>query len=510
MSMDTAFTEEHDEVRRTLRELLARRCGPDDVDAAVGTAAGHDEALWRTLAGQLGLPGLTLPEEYGGAGGGAAELALVFEEAGRALLPSPLLATTALAAPLVATLGTPAQRRAVLPALASGRQTAALAVPAGALPVALGLTGGTAGPWNTRDTGGTRGTRSAGVTGGVGDTSGNGEWAGGGRAGGMQARRDQGSGEWRLYGECGQVLGGHSAEILLIAAHTGGFARSRTLLFLVRGDARGLSRARQTALDGTRAVARLELREVSAGLLGDGDGDGRDVCAALTRLGPRVAAALAAEAVGAADSALARTVASTKSRERAGRPEGSFETVRRRLADVYVQVRAARSAAYYAAWVADADAGAGPGPGRRAGGANKAGDGGTGARPSAGLGTGRGTGTDAGPGTSAEAGPGAETDAATAGGLALAQGLEALRLAAGEAVQSHGGCRTPEREQEAQRYFRRAAGDDLLFGPVHRLRAHAAERAALFTSDSDTESATKGNGQSGPEEGSERREAVTA
>lgn len=445
--MDAAFTEEQDETRRTVRELLARRCRPGDVRSAVGTDAGYDETLWQALTAHLTVQ--LGGEQRGSPGkeGGAAGLAPVFEEAGRALLPSPLLATAALAAPLVAALGTQAQRRAVLPKLASGERTAALAVPSGALPVALGLTG---------DAGSAR------------------EWAGGGRAGGVQARPDpERPGGWRLYGECGQVLDGHSAGLFLVAAHAGGFARSRTLLFLVDAAEPGLVRVRQQALDETRAVAGVELREVRAELLGESDE--RDVCGALARLGPRVAALLAVEAVGAADSALTRTVAALTAREQAGgagAPSGASDAVRDRLADVYVQVRAARSAAYYAAWAVDAAGG------------------------------------EAGP-----TGP-TGTEAATAGGLALAQGLEALRRAAGEAVQAPGAVGLAP-DHEAQMFFRRAAGDDLLFGPVHRLRAHAAERADLFTSADGTAHTTTGNGLGGAAHGGtepdgERREAVTA
>lgn len=97
--MDAAFTAEQHEIRRTLRELLARSAGPDAIPAAVRTAEGYDPVLWRRLAGDLGLPGLALAEEYGGAGCTATELALACEETGRALLPTPLLATAALAAP---------------------------------------------------------------------------------------------------------------------------------------------------------------------------------------------------------------------------------------------------------------------------------------------------------------------------------------------------------------------------------------------------------------------------
>ncbi|RNF97672.1 acyl-CoA dehydrogenase family protein, partial [Streptomyces botrytidirepellens] len=131
--MDAALSEEQEEIRRTLRELLRGRCGGDEVKTAVRTAAGYDEALWEHLARELGLPGLALPTAYGGVGCGPVELALASEEAGRALLPSPLLATAVLAAPLVAALGTAAQRAALLPRIAGGELTAALAVPGRAL-----------------------------------------------------------------------------------------------------------------------------------------------------------------------------------------------------------------------------------------------------------------------------------------------------------------------------------------------------------------------------------------
>ncbi|MFD9412220.1 acyl-CoA dehydrogenase family protein [Streptomyces sp. NPDC059989] len=417
--MDAAFTAEQDEMRRTLREILGKRCGPDEVKAAVRTAAGHDRELWQQLAQRLGLPGLAIAEEYGGVGCTPADLALACEETGRALAPSPLLATAALCVPLITALGTAAQRSALLPPLAAGGLTAALAVPGPALATALALTGD-----NTA-----------------------GQWSGGGRAGGVQARADE-TGGWRLYGEVAQVLDGHSASLLLVAAHTGGFARSRTLLFLVREDAPGLVRSRQAVLDETRPQARIQLRDVPAELLGEAEaetahqagdhnahhnahhnGDATahtaapppPVLRALAATGRTVSTVLAAEAVGAAAQVLARTVEYVNQREQFGRAIGSFQAVKHRLADLYVQVQAARSAAYYAAWDPDQ------------------------------------------------------------GGLALAQALEALRMAAGEAIQLHGGIGFTW-EHDAHLYFKRAAADELLFGPVHRLRAHAADGAGLFTS----------------------------
>ncbi|MGK5549333.1 acyl-CoA dehydrogenase family protein, partial [Streptomyces sp. URMC 127] len=158
--MDTAFTEEQGEIRRTLRELLLKRCGPEELRAATRTPAGYDEPLWRQLAGQLGLAGLAVERRHGGVGCGPTELALACEETGRVLLPSPLLATAGLVAPLIAAAGTPAQQAELLPRIASGDLTGALVLPCASLPAALGLLGPPAAAW-----------------------------AGGGRAGGIQARQ---------------------------------------------------------------------------------------------------------------------------------------------------------------------------------------------------------------------------------------------------------------------------------------------------------------------------------
>ncbi|MET9619995.1 acyl-CoA dehydrogenase family protein [Streptomyces sp. NPDC006464] len=387
--MDAAFTAEQDEIRRTLRELLAKRSGPAEVRAAVATPEGYDTDLWNRMSGDLGLPGLALPEEYGGVGCGPAELALACEETGRALAPSPLLATAVLSAPLITALGSAPQRAELLPRVADGSLTCALAVPGGSLASALGLTGDNA----------------------------DGSWAGGGRSGGVQARSVAEG--WRLYGEAVQVLDGHSAGLLVVAAHTGGFVRSRTLLFLVPGDAAGLVRTRQPSLDATRSQALVQLRDVEAELLGSDPAAEPGVLGALAAVGRTAAVALAAEAVGAAQAALDRTVEYVGTREQFGRPVGSFQAVKHRLADLYVQLESARSLAHCAARE---------------------------------------------PGT---------------GALALAAALEALRAVSGETIQLHGGIGFTW-EHEAHLYFKRAAADELLFGPVHRLRARAAEATGLF------------------------------
>jgi alkylation response protein AidB-like acyl-CoA dehydrogenase len=400
--MDPALTQEQDEIARALRDALAKQAGPEAVRLAAASATGYDAELWRRLATQPGLAGLALPERHGGSGLGPVELALACEESGRALLPSPLLASSVLAAEAIVACGTEEQRDELLPPLATGVRTAALALP-GTPALALGLVPDP---------------RPRALPGDV--------PAGGGRAGGIQAR-PAADGLWTLYGEAAYVLDGARADLLVVAAHTGGFPRSRTVLFAVdAADAAavpGLRRERSAGIDQTRSVGRVELRDVSARPLGD---PALDAGAALARVGRRAAVAVAAEAVGAADRALARTVDYVQVRHQFGRAIGSFQAVKHRLADVYVAVETARSAMLYAAW-------------------------------------------------SATAAPEDPVPAL----LALAHALTAARTAAAEAIQLHGGVAITW-EHEAHLYFKRAAADELLFGPPHLLRARAAELSGML------------------------------
>jgi alkylation response protein AidB-like acyl-CoA dehydrogenase len=397
--MDPALTQEQDEIARALREVLAKQAGPEEVRLAAASTAGYDAELWRRLATQPGLAGLALSECHGGSGLGPVELALACEEAGRVLLPSPLLASSVLAAGAISACGAEEQCEALLPPLASGSGTAALALP-GTPALSLGLVPDP----NPRPL--------------PGDVP-----AGGGRAGGIQAK-PAGDGLWTLYGEAAYVLDGARADLLVVAAHTGGYPRSRTVLFAVdASDAPGLRRERSAGIDQTRSVGRVELRDVTARPLGD---PVLDASPALARVGRGAAIAVAAEAVGAAAQALARTVEYVQVRHQFGRAVGSFQAVKHRLADVYVAVETARSAVHYAAW-------------------------------------------------SAATAPDDPVPAL----LALAHALTAQRTAAAEAIQLHGGIAITW-EHDAHLYFKRAAADELLFGPPHLLRSRAAELSGML------------------------------
>src|SRR5688500_14963631 len=125
-SMRFAFGDEQEELRRSVRRALDAHGGITAARKVLGGELGHDGALWSVLAKDLGLAGLIVPEEHGGAGLGWTEVAAVLEELGRTLAPVPFFSTVCLGTnALVA-----CNAHAYLPAIASGDRTAALAVAA--------------------------------------------------------------------------------------------------------------------------------------------------------------------------------------------------------------------------------------------------------------------------------------------------------------------------------------------------------------------------------------------
>lgn len=295
----TTFTEEHEVLRSTLRRFLADKAPSEAVRRSMESEEGHDPVLWRRMAAQLGLHGIALPEEYGGFGGGPVELGIVMEELGRVLLPSPYLATVALAGQALTASGDDTAKARWLPAIADGSLTGTLA---------LAEAGGS---WRVEDVA-------------------------------ASATRD-GEG-WRVSGTKMFVVDGHSAGLLLVAAR----ADTGPGLFAVDGAATGVTRTRLEALDPTRRLARIDLDAASAVRVGP-EGDATRYLRAVVDL---VAVALAAEQVGGAQACLDAAVEYAKVRVQFGRPIGSFQAVKHKCADMLLQVEAARSAAYRAMSVA--------------------------------------------------------------------------------------------------------------------------------------------------------------
>ncbi|MCP1471724.1 alkylation response protein AidB-like acyl-CoA dehydrogenase [Sphingobium sp. OAS761] len=118
--MNFALTDDQRAIQEAARDFLTDAANPDVIRAAVEGPTGFDEALWQSLAGEMGFTGLMVPEDFGGLGLGAVEMALVLEETGRCLAPVPFFETAVLTVQAVLAAGNDDQKSALLPRLASG------------------------------------------------------------------------------------------------------------------------------------------------------------------------------------------------------------------------------------------------------------------------------------------------------------------------------------------------------------------------------------------------------
>jgi acyl-CoA dehydrogenase len=298
----TTTAEDSQLFREAVREALSQLSSSEDVRRAMATERSYEDRVWRRLAGEMALPGLTLPEKLGGGGLTEAELAIAFEEAGASLLCAPLFATAGLAVPLLTALGDEAALARFGPAIAAGDLTATVALAE------------ESGRWQT-DLVACRAERTA----------------------DSQAA----PGGWLLHGAKNYVVDGATAGLILVVAR----ADDELGVFAVDGDVPGLEREPLVTLDQTRGQARLVLRATPAERIGRG----AEITAALARATAVSRALLAAEQVGGAQRCLDLTVDYAKSRIQFGRAIGSFQAVKQRLAEMLVQVESARSAAYAAA-----------------------------------------------------------------------------------------------------------------------------------------------------------------
>lgn len=124
--MDMTLSSEQEMIQRQAREFLEAECPISLVRQAESDEAGYSPDLYRKMAG-LGWLGFALPSEYGGEDGGLLDLALVYEELGKSLVPGPHLTSSVLAGQLIAAAGSDAQKRELLPRIASGELIATVA-----------------------------------------------------------------------------------------------------------------------------------------------------------------------------------------------------------------------------------------------------------------------------------------------------------------------------------------------------------------------------------------------
>jgi alkylation response protein AidB-like acyl-CoA dehydrogenase len=306
--MDFDFTEDQNMLRDLAREFLTEQVSVAHIREMMEDELGYDKDLYRRFLG-LGL--IPLPEEYGGAGFGMVETAIIMEEMGRIPYPGPLFGTIVLAGQALMQSGDERAMARYLPDMANGDLVVSLAF----LEDSASWTPAT-----------------------------------------IQATAKKDGDAYTLKGKKRFVPWGAQADVLLVAARTSGDEEADGIsLFAVPADADGIEIDPETMLDLNSRTATVKLNDVSVGadaLIGE-EGNawpGLDLtiqCAAV---------AASAEMLGAARRSLEMSVDYAKVRRQFGQVIGQFQAIKHKLAEMLEQVENAHSATYYAAWALDADA----------------------------------------------------------------------------------------------------------------------------------------------------------
>lgn len=290
------YTDTEEALRDSIRRWFTERTPLTEVARSYESPAPDHTGLWGTFARDLGLAGLLVPEELGGAGASEREAAVVCEEIGRALGPVPFLSSAILATVTLLRAGATEQ----VGALADGSVVGALAVPLSATADALGS--------------------------GVVATDG------------------------VLSGRVTTVAGATESDVLVVPA----MGAQGIELYVLPTTSTGVTVTPVIGLDMSRPIADIEFDGASGGRVDTADAAG--AVAVALRSG---AALLASEQYGVASWCLATTLAYVKDRKQFGRTIGSYQAIKHRLADLWLQVSSAGAAARYAADTAargDADA----------------------------------------------------------------------------------------------------------------------------------------------------------
>jgi alkylation response protein AidB-like acyl-CoA dehydrogenase len=301
-----AFSDEQEQFRTSIQRFLNDKSPPTEVRRLMATAQGYDPEVWRQLSDEMALPGIHVPEQYGGAGFGMVELCIVAEELGRSLLCAPYFSTAVLAASAILNAGMEAQKARFLPDLSSGARLATLAI--------TELDGN----WDPASIG--------------------------------TVVTPDGDG-YRLEGVKSYVVDGHVADLLVVAARLPQtVGRKGLALFTVDANAGGVERRLLESMDPTRKLARVDFQRAQANLLGNIE----DGATSIDRTIDQATIALANEMMGGAQALFDSAVKYAKMRVQFGRAIGSFQAIKHKLADMLLEVELAKSAAYYAAQAAAA------------------------------------------------------------------------------------------------------------------------------------------------------------
>jgi acyl-CoA dehydrogenase len=291
--MNLDFSEDQKLLQKTARDYLEDRSPLSVVREILESDQSYKQELWQGAA-EMGWLGTAVPEEYGGAGFGYLELAVVAEEIGRAVTPIPFSSSVYLATEALLLAGKTEQKNALIPKLVSGELIGTLAVA---------------------------------------------EKAGQTNANAVKTTFADG----KLNGTKLPVPDGDIAGIAIVAARE---PKGNVSLACVDLTGPGVERSRIESIDPTRSQGSITFKNAPAELIG-GSGEG---AALVDQVLDRAAVLLAFEQLGGAERAFEITKDYTMGRYAFGRPIASFQALKHRMADVWAALQLARSNCYYGAW----------------------------------------------------------------------------------------------------------------------------------------------------------------
>ncbi len=294
--MGSRLTEEQTAFAAAVRDFAKRECGTREQRDALtdGGREAHSPELYRRLA-DLGWLGVCLPEEYGGSGGGTADACLFLEETSYGMVPCGGFVTTVITAKAYERFGSERQRREVLSGVARGD----------VLAVAMSEPGA------------------------------------GSDVGALRCRaRQERDGTWVIDGQKTWISNAHCAESILLVARTGQDKHGGLTMFHLPAGTPGVEIRGIETMRG-REVNDVHLTDVrlpADSVVGDVDGGWRRLMAGLNH--ERLF--LAANMLGLARRAFDDAVAYVREREQFGRPVGSFQALRHRVADLATEIECTR------------------------------------------------------------------------------------------------------------------------------------------------------------------------
>ena len=307
--MDFSYSEEQQMLQESVQKFVMQQYDFYKRDDIIKTEAGYSTENWNLFA-ELGWLTVPFSEEDGGFGGNAVDLMVMMEEFGKGMLVEPYLSAALMGGTLVADLGNEEQKSGLIPQIMEGGLITA---------VAYAEQGSRFNPLNVKAS--------------------------------AKAEGD----EVVLNGAKINVLGAPNAQILLVSARDSGAATDAEgiSLYLVDRDADGVDITAYTTIDGRKSgdVALNNVRVPATARLGAAGAAG----AALSAVVDRATLAAAAEAVGAMDSLLTKTVEYSKTRKQFGTAIGTFQALQHRMADMFIQCQLARSIVVRAAMILDGD-----------------------------------------------------------------------------------------------------------------------------------------------------------